>query len=406
MAEPDQTRGGPDPPSSPEEDTYEEKRRGERNDEEFEAVRHTRLREPDGIPPISVTRGYGAHEPIDDYRYEYVGEKTWDISGTMPLEGNGLEDVVDGKVTERLNLLEAIKFKKWAACRSLTTPAACREADGYGRLPLLVALLGGAPTDIALGLLSANPEASAKPDSAGDLLLHLAINLQLELRLVQALHDANPEAARAKGEFGELPLHLVLQQSKAKVLTEEPEPEPEAEADGELPWWATAQSFVKTLGAERRGVDLEEHAAQSLSDLVALAGGKANEPPAPAHGLGRTDLSMEEGEGVGFCEWQLGVVQMLLSSHAPGALQTCGNGKLPLHIAAEARAQSAVVILLLEIIAAKPAACQLAHAASLDLPIHLALARAAPDALVAKLLVSLFRYCPRLCSVLIRGCGL
>ena len=34
--------------------------------------------------------------------------------------------------------------------------------------------------------------------------------------------------------------------------------------------------------------------------------------------------------------------------------------------AAEARAQSAVVILLLEIIAAKPAACQLAHAASLE----------------------------------------
>ena len=82
MAEPDaagpQTSAGP--PSSPEEDTYEEKQRGERNDEEFEAVRHTRLREPDGIPPISVTRGYGAHEPIDDYRYEYVGEKTWDIS--------------------------------------------------------------------------------------------------------------------------------------------------------------------------------------------------------------------------------------------------------------------------------------------------------------------------------------
>ena len=45
-----------------------------------------------------------------------------------------------------------------AAMQPLARPsliAIRREADGYGRLPLLVALLGGAPTDIALGLLSA-----------------------------------------------------------------------------------------------------------------------------------------------------------------------------------------------------------------------------------------------------------
>lgn len=332
--------------------THEEERQEERRRREFDQSRTDRLSYPNDIPQASFTRAYEPKTTIDTFR-PHQPVMDWDNNSTMPLEGAMLESVVDKKLAGRLSLLEALKFKDWEAVRAHTTAAASRVADGFGRLPLLLALTGGAPVDASLGLLRANPEAATQADSYGNLPLHVAITRQLELELVLALHDAHPDASFARDEFEDLPLHLVLKQTQP---VEKPEPEAvpeaveEAEPEPEVsPWWATAQTFSKAIGAEKRGDAHREDEGgapakiSGFSALLAAAKVDVATPPSTADdGSGPDPLGA----------WQLAVARALLASNPEGVAAESGAGKHPLHMSTENRTAMETVLLLLDLIGA------------------------------------------------------
>jgi hypothetical protein len=321
-----------DPPldgeaSGDEDATLEETRREERKKRQFNESRTERLHYPNDIPPTSFTRAYEQEKPIDRFRPEN-SRPNFDASATMPLAGAAMSAVVESKLAGRLSLLEALKFKDWQAVEAHTGAAACQVADAHGRLPLLLALTGGAPVDVSLGLLEAYPDAVKKPDPYGNLPLHIAIVLQLEIALVLALHDAYPKASWATNEFDDLALHLVLKQTKpvetpGPELVEQAAPEPEPSQ-----WWQTATSFVSALGAEKRG---DAHAQESGGG----GGGAAQittfsqllSAVQPASGDDAADdAAADDGTDDPLGAWKLQVTRALLRSNAEAVVETCGNG--------------------------------------------------------------------------------
>lgn len=360
--------------------TLQERRFEERKRREYEERYTERLHHPDDIPAVSFTRGYVSKTPIDKFKPENK-RPNFDASSTMPITGEKLDTAVGDKFAGRLSLLEAVKFKDWANVKAQTGMVACQVADAHGRLPLLLALTGGAPVGVSLGLLKAYPQAAAKPDPYGNLPLHIAISRQLEIELLVALHEAHPKSSSARDQFSDLPLHLVLKQTKPveppEEVVEETVPEPEAS-----PWWATATSFVHALGAEKRGDAHEQETSggsakiASISQLVSVAQESTNIDE--SHDADETDQADPLGK------WKYEVVRMLLSSNQEAVVETCGNGKFPLHMATEARTAPEIVLVLLELIAEHPEDCARFHAVSLDYPMHTALSHSAAPDIIAR----------------------
>ena len=317
--------------------THEEERRDERRNREFNQTRTDRLSYPNDIPEASFTRGYNEKTSIDTFR-PAAPEMLWDNQRTMPMDGAKLEGVVEKTLAGRLSLLEALKFKDWEAVRAHTTEEASRVADGFGRLPLLLALTGGAPVDVSLGLLRANPEAATKADPHGNLPLHVGIARQLETELVLALHDAYPKASFARDEFDDLPLHLVLKQTQP---VEQPEPEveePEPEPEKVSPWWATATTFVHAIGAESRGdANREDEQGPKIVHLTDLLAAKLD---AVHHHDGGDDEGGPDPLGA----WQCSVAKALLTSNPEGVVAESGAGKQPLNMSTENRTSMETVL--------------------------------------------------------------
>ena len=307
---------------------------------DFEQRRKTWKR---GIPQVTFDRSYDLPKPVEKFIPENT-RKDFDASKTMPMHGARLDGVVGQNFSGRLSLLDALKFKDWEAVRAHTGMVACTVADDHGRLPLLLALTGGAPADVSLGILKANPQAAAKPDAYGNLPLHIAITRQLEIELIVALHKAHPKASEVRDEFNDLPLHLALKQTqpveRPEEVVEEAAPEPEVS-----PWWATAGSFMRALGAEQRGEATEQERGSgaapitSLSQLLSATQGTANSDSANS-----TD-NPDDVDPLGV--WKLRVVRTLLNSNPHAALERSGNGKLTLHLATEARTAPEIMLVSL-----------------------------------------------------------
>lgn len=328
---------------------------------------------------MSFTRGYEETAPVETF-FPENDRPTFDASGTMPKQGEKIDAVVGEQFTHQLSLLDALKFKDWAAAQAHTGMVACTVADAHGRLPLLLALTGGAPVDVSLGILKANPQAATQPDSYGNLPLHIAISRQLQVELIDALHVAHPKSSEARDEFNDLALHRALKQTKPveppEEAVEEAAPEPEAS-----PWWATATTFAHALGSEKRGEATEQETGGgsgkilSLSQLVSAAQDDTKSDSSDVTDGNETDI---------LGAWKLDVVRTLLSSNPNAVVETCGNGKFSLHLATEARTAPEIMLVLLELIAEHPEECARSHAVTLDYPMHLALARSAPPDLIAR----------------------
>lgn len=333
-----------------------------------------------GIPATSFTRGYEETTPIETF-FPENDRPTFDASATMPRPGEAIDAVAEEQFTDRLSLPDALKFKDWDAARSRTGRVACTVADGHGRLPLLLALNGGAPVDVCLGILKANPQAATQSDANGNLPLHIAISRQLEIELIAALHEAHPKSSEARDEFGDLALHCALKQTRPveppDQAVEAAAPEPE-EAP---PWWATATTFVHSLASEKRVEATEQETASGLGNLTSLS---------QLVSAAQDDFKSKQSETTDDLKtdllgaWKLDVVRMLLGSNPNAVVETCGNSKFTLDLATEARTAPEIMLVLLEQVAEHPEECARSHALTLDYPMHLALARSASPDLIAR----------------------
>eukprot|EP00873_Tetraselmis_striata_P027970 jgi/Tetstr1/448234/TSEL_035522.t1 len=271
-------------------------------------------------------------------------------------------------------------------CHTDPQAAAKKDSDGY----LLLHLAAGkqAPVEVLEALLAAHQAGAAEKDSGGRLPLHWAAEKQAPVEVVEALLAAHQAGAKKRDNGGNLPLHLAVgYQAPVEVvealLAAHQASAKKKDSYGRLPlhlaagYQAPVEVVEALLAAHQAGA-----AEKDSYDRLLLHWTAEDKAPVEKDGNGRLPLHWAAGY-----QAPVEVVEALLAAHPAGAAEKDrkgGDGRLPLHGAAANQAPVEVVEALL---AAHPAGAAERDSGG-KLPLHWAAAKQAPVEVVEAVLAA------------------
>jgi hypothetical protein len=305
-----------------------------------------------------------------------VAGRTWDISASPPGQPHSSVRLQPESIARSLH--DALKFKDWVAATNLATDFACQEADSWGRLPLVLSILGNAPPFVVQLILEAYPDAGSREAGQrelNNLPLHLAIAHRAPVVVLEMLLASYPEGAEVPDALGDLPLH-----SAVKFIVDD------GAWTGPLP-----------LNA------VEEEEMEERFEALNFLGWTPQMAEEPQLYLGSDSAETLAVDGEACGSWQYEAVNRLLAVF-PGAVAIKSNeGKLPLRLATEGLVPSPVVIRILRELHKFPETVRDCGRGGM-LPLHVALERRAPDDVIHEIVTAHPQAIQ--CKTVFRGCEL